>query len=342
MFTNRTPQYHGKPLNSSIACIEQVCLGGLEQSILIRGTDVDSPILLFLHGGPGEAQIGYARHYQSELEKHFIVVNWDQRGAGLSYTHPDHKNPLTMTQLINDTIELIAYLLERFSKQKLFIAGHGFGSMIGILTAKLIPEDIYAYIGVGQLVDINQSDITAYHLALLHADLINHHRALNQLHKIGAPPYADHKKYFTLLKWLSKFGAVTKEGSKADFLAKGKKSTEYRFRDWRKYEKGRLHAFKQLLPELIDFNLYERITHLTIPTYFCIGRYDFVSSYEMQEDYVEVLETPHKEIIWFDKSAHYPHFEEPTPFLIACLKIKRDTLAASGKIIPFPKKAVSF
>lgn len=46
----------------------------------MRGQNVEQPILLCCHGGPGMAQIGFIRHFQKELEKQFIVINWDQRG----------------------------------------------------------------------------------------------------------------------------------------------------------------------------------------------------------------------------------------------------------------------
>jgi pimeloyl-ACP methyl ester carboxylesterase len=59
-----------------------VVLGEIEQWITIRGESRDNPVLLFLHGGPGDATNpwGYAG-FRSWL-KVFTVVQWDQRGAG--------------------------------------------------------------------------------------------------------------------------------------------------------------------------------------------------------------------------------------------------------------------
>ena len=33
--------------------LEKVKLGGMDQYILVRGENIGSPIILFLHGGPG-------------------------------------------------------------------------------------------------------------------------------------------------------------------------------------------------------------------------------------------------------------------------------------------------
>jgi pimeloyl-ACP methyl ester carboxylesterase len=66
--------------------------------------------MLFLHGGPGTAQIGFAPKFQSNLEKNFTVINGDQRGAGLSYAKNIRKEDLTIENMVNDTVELVKYL----------------------------------------------------------------------------------------------------------------------------------------------------------------------------------------------------------------------------------------
>ena len=64
---------------------QRVQLGGLAQEVLVRGTDAGNPLLLILHGGPGFAEMPLFTTYNADLENHFLVAHWDQRGAGRSY-----------------------------------------------------------------------------------------------------------------------------------------------------------------------------------------------------------------------------------------------------------------
>ena len=133
-----------------------------KQTLLIRGQNVEQPILLCCHGGPGMAQIGFIRHFQKELEKHFIVINWDQRGAGKSFSTKDFGANFTIEQFISDAKEVIQYVLKKFSKQKLFLAGHSWGSIIGLNIAHQYPQYIEAYIGIGQIVHMKQNEELLY------------------------------------------------------------------------------------------------------------------------------------------------------------------------------------
>jgi pimeloyl-ACP methyl ester carboxylesterase len=111
-------------LENSVADLIKINIGKFEQWVLIRGESVNNPLLLFLHGGPGTTNIGIAADTQKQLEKNFIVVNWDQLGAGLSYKKSIPKEAMTIEKMVEYTEELIQYLLNRFDKKKVNLVGH--------------------------------------------------------------------------------------------------------------------------------------------------------------------------------------------------------------------------
>jgi proline iminopeptidase len=157
----KTPAFtddKGMVLKNSIALCEKKEINGWPQYLLMRGKDASLPVLLFLHGGPGSSETGLLRSCNSELENHFIMVYWDQRGAGRSYSPCIDKKTLTIDQLASDTHELILYLKKKFNKDRIFLAGHSWGSFLGALVAGKYPEDLYCYIGIGQLVNLHDNE----------------------------------------------------------------------------------------------------------------------------------------------------------------------------------------
>jgi len=53
--------------SDGIESLEEVELGGVKQSILIRGTERDNPVLVWLHGGPGSPAMPLSHRYDGEL-----------------------------------------------------------------------------------------------------------------------------------------------------------------------------------------------------------------------------------------------------------------------------------
>ena len=95
---------HGAPVPGSISEKTKVDIGGVEQGMFIRGSDVRNPVLLYLHGGLPDYFL--TERYPTGLDEQFTVVWWEQRGSGLSYSAdlpPESVNP---GQLVSDTVEV--------------------------------------------------------------------------------------------------------------------------------------------------------------------------------------------------------------------------------------------
>lgn len=119
-YTSPIKDSHGQILQGSIASLEKINLGNAEQWILIRGIDRTNPIILFLHGGPGSSLMGLYKKYTAELEKHFVVVLWDQRGAGKSFAANKPNTDMNINQFVLDACELTEKLRRRFDQKKYF------------------------------------------------------------------------------------------------------------------------------------------------------------------------------------------------------------------------------
>lgn len=120
MFIIRASKIVGE---NSISELKAVVIGGVEQWVYIRGENRDKPILLMLHEGPGSGQIGFIRKLQASLEKHFVVVQWDQRGAGLSYSNKIPHESMHVEQFVQDAIGVTGYILKHLKRKQLYLAG---------------------------------------------------------------------------------------------------------------------------------------------------------------------------------------------------------------------------
>jgi len=98
---------------------------------------------LVIHGGPGLSFIPLAGSFQCEWEKQFTVVEWDQRGAGKTYSSNDEdlqERTMTVPRMEQDTLELVIYLRNYFHRQRIFVLGHSWGSVPGLWLAHEHPN----------------------------------------------------------------------------------------------------------------------------------------------------------------------------------------------------------
>ncbi|NBI29128.1 alpha/beta fold hydrolase [Chengkuizengella marina] len=325
MIKSRTPSFRdskGRIIKDSIASLEVMMIGGINQYVLMRGKDINSPLLLFLHGGPGSAQIGFAPKSQKKLEESFVVVNWDQRGAGKSYSSDIAGESMNINQFISDIYELINTLLKRFIQEKLYLVGHSWGSFLGSITAYKYPELIHAYIGVGQVVNMKRGESISYSFALDKAKETNNKKAIRQLIKIGPPPYKSLNGLRIQRRWLEKFGGSVHGSTFLKLLIKYLAFKEYTFLDWiRTIKNGILFSLKNLWEDLMEVDLLKDVNKFKVPVYLCVGRHDYQTPHELIEEYYHTLLSPKKELVWFEKSAHSPNFEEPDKFYDICISV---------------------
>lgn len=295
--------------------LKSIEIGGIKQWLLIRGRNKDNPILLFLHGGPGSAQISIAKHYFSRLEENFLVVNWDQRGAGLSYSRDIPKETMNVKSFVSDAKELIDYLRKTYNKEKIFLVGHSWGSALGVLTANKYPNLIEAYIGVGQVGDMVELERIAYKYVNDYAHKTNNTKAIEELERIGEPPYKDSVKCIKVRsKWTGKFHVRIYRDDMKKLVLRMLTSSEYAFGDVFKLLKGGNYSVDSMWEEVSKLNLEEQVPELKMPVYFITGRHDYTVPFETSLKYFEKLKAPFKENIWFEDSAHCMPFEEPDKF----------------------------
>lgn len=308
----------GDVLPGSIATLEQVELNDSNQWITVRGHSDDLPVLLFLAGGPGGSELVMTRRYLSDLEKHFIIVNWDQPGAGKSY-HAVDFDDLTPERYIEDAHALTLHLRERFEQDKIYLFGESWGSILGVWLVQRYPEHYHALVTTGQMVAPVENDIEMYEFALERLLEQGQLADAESLRQNGPPPY---ERDELLGKFQAMNGVVNGymhahahgEGTGHNLALDSLAAPEYGLLDKVYWGMSLLNTFPHVYSQLNDVDLRTQATELDVPVYAIKGRYDINASNALAEQYMDMLDAPHKELIWFEDSAHTPGWNEPAHF----------------------------
>lgn len=313
----------GNQVEGSIAELRQVNLNGRKEWISIRGHNRENPVLLFLAGGPGGTQMAAVRHDLSELEKHFIVVVWDQPGSGKSYGAGNMS--LTVDTYIEDGYALTQYLCEQFQQEKIYLVGESWGSALGIFLAGEYPDSYHAMIGTGQMIDFLETENMDYDKALEIAQTQGDTDKIAKLEANGRPPYYGSDVTWKSAEYLNYLGAYM--GRNPEIHNGGYNtfrdifSSEYGVIDKINFLRGIVTTFNHVYPQLYGIDLRTKYPKLEVPVYFFLGRHDINAPASLVEDYLAILEAPHKEIIWFEHSGHSPWINESEKFVTEIISI---------------------
>lgn len=316
--------------STGIESMEKVSLGGVDQWILIRGWNRDNPVLLLMHGGPGFPCMPFA-HVASELEKRFVVVHWDQRGAGKSYS-PSKDSSMDIKQFVSDTLELTNLLRGRFNQPRIFLGAHSWGSIIGALAVAQAPDRFSAYFAISQAANAPESERLMYRWALDKAAEAGNEKALSELKKLGPPPYEQFADYNRMVGWIARFSSAEHRPiTRWRFVHLALESPFYSWADLARIPLGAKFSFFRLWREAFyDTDLLKQAPRLEVPVVFFLGRYDHTAtaSAAMAERYFTALDAPRgKRLIWFEDSGHWPQLEEPQLFQQEVIRAAEETLS---------------
>jgi pimeloyl-ACP methyl ester carboxylesterase len=122
-------------VDTPTAIIEErfIRVGGIEQWISIRGEDRANPVLLVLHGGPGQTYSIFTPLLRA-WEKHFTVVQWDRRGVGktLGRNGKAGSGEMSFARMVDDGIEVTEFLRAHLHKDTVILMGGSMGNIVGL------------------------------------------------------------------------------------------------------------------------------------------------------------------------------------------------------------------
>jgi len=316
----------GESIPGSIAEVDYLHLGGLDQWVLIRGASLTNPPLILLHGGPGFSETHFFRHFNAPLETDFTVVYWDQRGSGKSFESKIPRASMTVEQFIADLDELVDAVCTRVGKTKVAIFGHSWGSALGVLYAARFPEKVAAYVGSGQVGDWPAGESSSYAFVLAEAQRLNYRRALRQLRAIGPPPHTA-QNLWTQRTCLNRIEGNLRARTLWNLGRIFLGTPELSIVDLPNLLRGFRFSLDAMWTEVSGMNLMELVPELQMPVFFFLGRRDHWVPSEISVAYFDGLIAPSKRLVWFEESGHEPFADEPAKFNVSLVELVRPVVA---------------
>lgn len=327
-FTDRA----GRVIPGSVASMERLELGGIRQSVWFRGRDVNAPALILLHGGPGASEAALFRHYDAALEDHFLVVYWEQRGAGRSYHSDVPRSSMTIDRMVQDLDELVDSVRSRFGKDRVVLLGHSWGTILGTLYTSRNPRKVSAYVGIAQIGNFAAGERTSLAWALGEAEARRDRRALRALSALAPAPRSV-KEELALGRWVERLGGMRRRGLSTGKLIRAALGTdEASLVDLIRFGQGNRFSLEALRPQYSRVDL-TRVRCFEVPVIFMLGRHDRHVPAALSAEFFETIDAPVKRLVWFEHSAHDPPFEEPAAFVGAMLEHVRP-LALDARAVP--------
>ncbi len=316
----RTPALSGP---DPIAVLEPVQVGGMTQWLLIRGQDRSAPVLLWLHGGPGAAQMPLAHATTRALERDFVVVHWDQRGAGKSNPRGFDESTMTLERFVQDAHDVTRHLQDRLGAERIHVLGHSWGTMLGARLVARWPKDYASYIGVGQQVSTARGiEVTLSRLAPLIriGGRVDHMRWLAE-----ADPAAlmDHAAYVEMMGIVESHGGGMNVPTwrLATMLLR---ASEYSLGDLWRWLEGAQRGSGPMWPEYRARDLMAEVPVMPVPMLLISGGRDLNTPVELASEWFDAVAAPKgKRHEVFEGSGHAPFLTEPERFAEAVRRFAR-------------------
>ena len=291
-------------------------IGGIEQWITIRGEDRGNPILLFLHGGPGDATNPWAFAGFRAWLRYFTVVQWDQRGAGrtLGRNGPSLGPTITIDRMTRDGIELSEMLRRTLNQDRIILVGHSWGSILGVRMVKTRPDLFYAFVGTGQVAaDPARNYTVAYDEVLKAAKRRGDQRAVTELEQAGPPPWRDGRGYAVQRRWANLLeGADT---FLASTLGLALAAPGYTARDVNDWLSGQRLSAERLVPQTNEVDAAALGGEFSVPVFVIQGAEDFTTPTSLARSFVASIHAPRKEFVAIEGGGHFAVFMKSDAFL---------------------------
>ncbi len=304
--------------SGAIAEAGYVNIGGIKQWITIRSKSCSNPVVLFVHGGPGNPMSLFSESLYKEWEKQFTIVQWDQRGSGKTYeanqiageitSEALNASPLTVALIVKDGLEVADFLRKKMDKKNIIITGTSWGSVVAVKMISEKPVLFKFYVGLSQLVNYNANVLNSYENSLDKVKKNKDQQSIDILENLGPPPWNNPRNFGKLRKVSRKLESMVIDDPLVLEAGKQYKSEQYSAA----YASGEEFSFIKFVGlngygMAQDIELDKTNIEFKIPIYMIQGEEDLLTAQKITEKYLKSIKAPYKNLVIVPRSGHDPN-----------------------------------
>jgi pimeloyl-ACP methyl ester carboxylesterase len=201
---------------------------------------------------------------------------------------------MTLERLTRDAIELAQYVRERLGKDKIILAGHSWGSMIGWTVAVKRPDLFHAYVGTGQAVSWTRSVEGQETYARAQARAAGDEAALQAMDRAREARFDSFDRTAPYRAWIMPPSDVAFITMLRDYAGSRGVSQQ---RDVAEWVRGSSFSLETLGSEIPRFDAYATGVNVQIRVVVIQGKDDHLTPSEAAADLVRDVHAPTKEFV---------------------------------------------
>jgi pimeloyl-ACP methyl ester carboxylesterase len=292
-----------------------VPLGGIDQWVQIRGEDRKNPVLLFMHGGPGNSESALSALFRP-WEHYFTVVMWDQRCAARTFERNGAKScdGMSIAGVANEGIQLAEFLRRHLGHRKIIALGHSWGTMIGVTMVHARPDLFSAYVGTGQVMSIAQKEPVIYARAMARMRAAHADADIAKL-KTVHPPYRTLDEIVVERELSDKYDIASERDLRDNLTSTVLFAPGWSALDLYWFLNSGSYAERATMAEVNRFDARRLGADFRVPFFIFNGAEDNITPAEHARRYFDFVRAPHKEFVSIPNTGHSAVLTAPDEFL---------------------------
>ncbi len=301
---------------------EYVMINGISQYVQVRGKDKNNPILLVLHGGPGESIAGLAHVMQAKWEEKFVVVNWDQRNACKTYlANKERASEIAQTgtieNYISDVHGVIEWLHTICDFERVYLLGFSWGCNIGTEYVKKYPEHVMGYIAVGQAINFEEGLRLMCEKVLAKANVTNNKKDVEKIQAVLDHIPKDAKMTKEFINDMRNYAILATKHlvkSSKPFPVKGLVESPFlSFTEKKAMLLGDYKRQERAYTSLLEYDFRQNM-NFEVPVLFIYGEEDISCPPELMETCFDEIKAPSKKLVVMKGASHMCFYDQPEKF----------------------------